>query len=526
MTIPLCLTLVGPNLIDGHDSTAGLIRALSMDRYMGHGQFLVRWSPEVNWGYGYPMFNFYPPFFSFVSALFFKIVQNMTLSINLACFFFWILSGIGMFLLAREYWGNEGGMLSSILYVYAPYHIIDLYVRGAFAEFSSFAFFPFILFSILKLSRKVSLGIFLLGIVNIFALSVAHNIMSMLFFPIAFAYIFYLYFTSNRSSWIITAISMFIIGLMLSSFFWFPAIIEKQYLNLNFLLTKHFDYHENFLSIRKLFWPFKVWTMDHISFQVGVIHTILCISLLAVVNKIFKINKFAVKGIFFFLIVSLFGIFFTLPYSHPLWEHINILNFIQFPWRILTIITFCMSFLCGGVFLLINDNKFRIIFLILIGLLAIIFYYQSSRKPVFLKIIPSVENFLALGDGEYTPKWVTIPPDKRPDQKFEIVQGKGQLGTQELLNQVNYKTHVTALEQSLLCFHTFYFPGWHVFIDGQKTQPNLDNPFGLILFSVPAGEHDIQVVFGTTFIRTIGIIISWLGVLFLFFGIIWIKKTT
>jgi len=335
LTLPICLGIFGPNLISAHDSMGGLIRAMSMDKYMEQGQFLVRWSPGVNWGYGYPMFNFYPPFFSIISVLLFHLTHSMFMAINWACVLFWILSGIGMFLLAREYWGNDGGMLCAVLYVYAPYHIIDLYVRGAYAEFSSFAFFPFLLLSILKMSRKPSLGAFLLGIGSVFGLSLTHNIMSMLFFPIAVLFILFLYSSEKKPSWILPTTSSFVIGLMMSSFFWLPALVEKKFLNLGFLMAMRYDFHNSFVSLGELFWPLNKNSVDNISFQVGIIYTLLCLASLAGLPKIFKINKQLGLTYIFFLIIGMAAIFLTLPYSGILWEYIGMLSYIQFPWRIL-----------------------------------------------------------------------------------------------------------------------------------------------------------------------------------------------
>jgi len=510
LTIPLCLGFFNSHLINAHDSMAGLIRALSMDKYMGHGQFLVRWAPGINWGYGYPMFNFYPPFFSFISVLIFKLTHNMVLSINLACTLFWMLSGLGMFLLSREFWGTEGGMLSAVLYVYAPYHIADLYVRGAFAEFSSFAFFPFLLFSILKMSRKMSLGAFLLGVGSIFGLSLTHNIMSMVFFPIAIAFVFYLYFTENRSSWIFPVLGMFVIGLMMSSFFWLPALIEKKFLNLGFLISMRYDFHKNFVSAGQLFWPFNKNVVDDLSFQIGVVHTLLCLGTLACIGKIFKVNRRLGSGYIFFLGITLAAIFLTLPYSHMFWERIKMLSFIQFPWRILAIIVFTMSFLGGSIVLLIKDPTIRNIVIIAIGLSTILIYLNSVSKPTFVNE-QKIEDFLAMGEGEYTPRWIMIPPNNAPAQKFEIVYGAGQLGQEKVVTPVESEIEFQTSETSLLCFHSFYFPGWHVYIDGRSTKPYLNNPFGVILFSVPPGDHHIRVVLGSTLIRIAAMIVSWLG---------------
>ncbi len=522
LSFPLFKSFYNPNLINAHDSMAGLIRALSMDRYMGHGQGLVRWSPDVNWGYGYPMFNFYPPFFSFISVLFFHLTHQMILAIDWACILFWGLSGIGMFLFAREYWGNEGGLLSAVLYVYAPYHIIDLYVRGAFAEFSSFAFFPFILLSILLMCRKGGgLGAFLLGVISVFGLSLTHNIMSMLFLPLAAVYMLYLYIFENRSAWIFKSAGIIAIGLMMSSFFWLPALVEKQYLTLSYLTFMRYDFHKNFITLGELFWPLNNFNVDNMSFKVGIIPTLLCVATLCRLPKIFKLNKQLGWGFIFFLVNGLLAVFLTLSNSLFLWEHIKLLSFIQFPWRILTVIVFSMSFLCGSAAILIQNPRIKVFSVAAVILLVITFSLKSNPQPTFINDVQRVEDFLALGEGEYTPKWVVIPPNGPPDRKFDVFSGEGRLAPEKMINPVHYVTKFLALQPSSLYFNSFYFPGWQVLIDGQPTDPHLDNPYGLILFNVPYGDHDIQVFFGTTPIRITGMIFSVIGLILLIGVLFW-----
>ncbi len=515
LTVPLCWRIFGNDLINAHDSMAGLIRALSMNENMGRGQWLVRWAPGINWGYGYPMFNFYPPFFSCTAVLFFQLTHHMVLAMNLSCSLFWLLSGIGMFLFAREFWGDEGGMFSAVLYLWAPYHMIDLYVRGAFAEFSSFAFFPFLLLFILKMSRNMGLGIFCLGIASVFGLSLTHNIMSMLFFPVAVAYMLFLYFTKKRSVWILWTVDAFVVGLMMSSFFWLPALVEKQFLNLDFLISMRYDFHKSFVSWAELFWPMNKDTVDGISFQVGVLHSLVALCTLIFLPRIFKISKALGFSYIFFFMVGFSAVFFSLSMSHPFWERISMLRFVQFPWRFLTIIVFAISFLCGSLGLIIRNPLIRNVLLIMAGIAAICISLNTVPKPTFVDHERTPENFLAMGEGEYTPRWIMVPPNGFPSRKFEIVHGSGQLGDEKVINPVHYETTFQAAEASALCFHSFYFPGWKVLVDGQSVDPNLKNPFGVILFFVPPGNHDIEVVFGPTGIRIMAVIISWLGFILL-----------
>jgi hypothetical protein len=46
-----------------------------------------------------------------------------------------------MYLLGKAVWGRIGGTLSAVLYLLAPYHALDIYVRGDVAEFGRMRLF-------------------------------------------------------------------------------------------------------------------------------------------------------------------------------------------------------------------------------------------------------------------------------------------------------------------------------------------------------------------------------------------------
>ena len=56
-----------------------------------------------------------------------------------------------MYLLAENIFGPVGGLLSSVFYTYAPYHLVNIYIRGAMNEAWASVFFPLILYFIKKL---------------------------------------------------------------------------------------------------------------------------------------------------------------------------------------------------------------------------------------------------------------------------------------------------------------------------------------------------------------------------------------
>jgi len=104
--------------------------------------------------FGYSWNIFYSPLTAY-APLIFKIF-NFTFTNCLKIFMFAVtlLSGITMYTFMMNVTKNKNvSLLSSILYVLAPYRITDMYIRIAVAELASFVFIPIIfdgLYSVLK----------------------------------------------------------------------------------------------------------------------------------------------------------------------------------------------------------------------------------------------------------------------------------------------------------------------------------------------------------------------------------------
>lgn len=525
-TMPLCFHLCNDRLIQSHDAMEGLIRAVCMDRYWGHGQFLVRWAPEVNFGYGSPMFDFYPPCFYYFCLVLSKMTHHIILSVNVTCVIFWLLSAAGIFLFAREFWGNAGGALSAVLYVYSPYYVQDFYVRGAFSEFSTFAVFPFLLLSVYKINQRICIRYILLGVLSSFVSTLTHG-MSMFFVIISLFYALLLFFLNKKDRqaffW---SVFVLLTGLIMSAFYWLPAIWDTRFLHLNFIISMRYDFHKNFISLAQLFsvpWD-HAKDMDGLSFSIGLAQICTLVLSFLVPLRIFKKDIRLAAHYFFFLIVGFAAILLTLPLSHVVWEHMNLLRFIQLPWRFLTIVVFAVSLLAGSSVLLFQKVNVRHLFFGLVVVFSIILpvrYYWFGNFTAIdqTALINGLSGFAFLGEGERTPKWIEAPPLAVPPQKFQVLQGQGQLSSYGSRSPIDQVVRVSAGGPLLVCFHTFYFPGWRVYIDDQETQIFPNNRYGLILFVVPQGEHALRAVFGLTPVRTAGLIISWMGIVLLLGGI-------
>jgi hypothetical protein len=75
------------------------------------------------------------------------------------------------------------------------------------------------------------------------------------------------------------------------------------------------------------------------------------------------------------------------------------------------------------------------------------------------------------------------------------------------------KVRIVAAGPVTLQFNTYDYPGWQVWLNGQRIEHRHEPPYGLITVDVPAGEHTLLLRMGSTPARTTGTIISGLALL-------------
>ena len=146
-------TLLRPGYFPMHDDQQA-IRLFEMDKCIKDGQIPCVWTPDLGYGYGYPQFNYYGPLPYYVMEVFHLGGLGFLDSVKAAFIFSVVLSALGMYLLGNALWGKWGGFLSAILFAFAPYRAVDMYVRGAAGEFWAMSVLPCIFWSILVIFKK------------------------------------------------------------------------------------------------------------------------------------------------------------------------------------------------------------------------------------------------------------------------------------------------------------------------------------------------------------------------------------
>lgn len=107
---------------------------------LAKGNLYPRWLPDANGGAGSPTFYFYPPLSFYVSGLIGLLIPTYWSIV--ACFGVALtLSGYTMLAWLRD---TKRPLLGAILFMAAPYHVLDFYSRGAQAEFLAISLLPLV----------------------------------------------------------------------------------------------------------------------------------------------------------------------------------------------------------------------------------------------------------------------------------------------------------------------------------------------------------------------------------------------
>lgn len=500
-----------------HDGQDHIARIANFCQSLSEGNLIPRWAKNLNWGYGHPVLMFLYPLPSYLACFFHRLSFDLVASTKIVFGLSFFLSGLFMYLWITALWGKEAGFISAIFYLFAPYRFVDLYIRGAIGECWAFVWPPLICWFALKLSRRFSWWYLTGGSVSLACLILSHNALSLMFLLPVLGYIAFLIY-SARQKWLsfLHHLWFLLFGFSLSAFFWLPALYEGKY-TLREIVTK--DSISGFEPFwRLLYSPWRYGGTGIFSVQLGILHW-LVIALTPYLLWRFWRKKEEMWIFLLFLFVCFWlAIFLILPPSRPLYLKFSLLQKFQFAWRFLSLAVFPPSVFAGTFVFLFKMKEIKwpvlALFLFLTSSFWIPVGFLNREESFYTSPYPGTTD-----TGESAPRWSVRFMEEYPKKSLEIIKGKGRVEeSKRLSNYRLYRVHLE--ERSRLVENTLYFPGWQVFVDGEKTEIEFQDPSwrGLVTFWVSPGRHKIELRFSETRLRTLSDLISLLGLGMLVLG--------
>jgi hypothetical protein len=458
-----------------------------------------------------------------VAAVLVFLGTSIVTAIKIAILIFTVAGGVGMYLFASKFYGRAGSLLSGCLYTFAPYHMIDVYIRSAYAEYAACSLAPYVFWAItricyenkeIKMNGELLLPLAISG--GLFALS--HNLSLIMYTPL-FA-LFYLVGLALTKNW--RSLSTLGVGVLfvfcLSAFYILPILFEKKFIQLWQLTVGGFDVFQYFTTLTSLFWGVGCSSITPFSL------TLMLLAAAAAIIKWRNLSRIIRANLCLFWVFLIGLLFFITPASVFIWKRLTFIHILQFPWRLLSPATFVLCFLAGSISFLLSDEfvKQRLIptIFLLFSVLALVVFNRVGKSAEYL-VVDDTElepaqirrlNLRATVLAEYRPRWA--PSQLKlsyPGLGLTVFDQDAQV--QEIASESikrEYQISLTKPSQATANIH--YFPGWPILDNGQVLSFKV-TPQGLMTFDLSPGDHNVQLVFRNTPVRVAGNFLSVMGVL-------------
>lgn len=511
--LPLLHIFITSDLHHTHDGLVHLPRIAAYYKALLDGQFPVRWAGDLNYGYGMPLFNFIYQLPYLIASLLIALGFGLVSAFKFTLAVSFVFSGIFMLIFSRAFFRDDKkALVVTLFYQFSPFRLVEGFIRGSFGEVYTYTFLPLVLFGLVRIFQGSVLFGFALTCLATALLVLSHNSVSLLFFGTAL--LFALLFGRNRKTRVLGILGL-LSGLLLSAFYWIPAIFEHKYTHADLFMRG--VYREHFPPFVHFFIPnptnASILQTNGVSVQIGFFHFV---SLLASLGTLIwdRGDKLLKRVASYGLLLVVLSLFFMHPLSTFVWEHLSFLRQFQFPWRFLSVVSFATAIL-SATLLAYPLFRRKIVFRYLLVLLVIstIVYWKPGLgydkvDEGYYWNFPLTTTYY----GETNVVWSAGPAVSYPKERIEIIAGEGVI--QKVSKKSNLHTFtIEATTDVSVVDKTQYFPGWRVYVDGRSVPIQFQDPNwrGLIQFSTASGYHNVRVVFEESKLRLAADLVSGLS---------------
>ena len=575
--------LVGPGIVAtraGGDSPFLVQRVQQLSTVLRAGHIPARWMPDAAHGLGYPFFHYYAALPYYLAALLSMAGAGVLWGIKLTQGLGFLLAAAAIYRLARELDAPPAGALvASAAYTFAPFHLVNVYVRGdSLSEFWAMALFPAILWALVRLSRGVTPGRIAALAASYGALALCHNISALLFSPLAGAWLLAAALarrsaaapaagalttresrslaplgttrgdeasppepplplpvlrgrvgeggtstaargTTEGPVWLLLAGgSALLLGLLISAWFWAPALRDQPLVQLQDQTTGYFHYSGHFRSA-DLVQPSPIHdyaiTGERDPFSAGLAQVAVA-ALGLVVLGVSAVRRRRLDAMAAMAVLTAVATTWLItPSSAWMWDHLPLLPYAQFPWRLLSVQALGLALLASCAPRALRGRGATVAALLLSVALAVagLAGLRVDRLPlrasdVTTQRVAFYESYSGnLGTTvrhEYLPATMVPRPYTSARQLASeharpLALSGGVRDARLIERGPTHQAWDLDLEApSLLAFHLTAFPGWRATVDGAPQPVESIYGLGLVGVRLDAGRHEVRLAFGAT----------------------------
>jgi uncharacterized membrane protein len=515
----------------GHDFEFHAASWLDVAGQWKEGIIFPRWTEWANHGFGEPRFIFYPPLswllapamsfvvrWSYVPIAFIVLVQTF--------------AGFSAFLLACRLLPERGALFGAVCYAANPNALLIVYMRSDYAELLASAFFPLLFLAALHLARILDipprcktrpLVPFSLLFAAVWLSNAPAGVMATYSVALLFGWAA---LTERSCKPLARGMAGMALGFALSGFYLVPAAYEQRWVNIaqalssgllpsqNFLYTVIFDAEHTFFN----------WIASTIA-----IAMILIAGLAALAARRGDPQggpgAEQTRAWRALLLLAVAATALMLRPSSFLWQILPKLRFVQFPWRWMSILAVPFSYFVAAAVV-----KRRLAWIWISAVMAVlvgtgVFLVRQTWWDA--DDIPTLRTAMAQGEGfEGTDEYDPLGDDHynlpavAPQARMLPLLGGPDLISQPRI-QIDRWTaedreiRVTSPVDARLALRLVNYPAWRAEVNGQAVAPESQRgeDADQMVLALPAGESNVKVRFTRTPDRTLGGVLSLLGLL-------------
>ncbi len=512
--------LLHPGLYTSHDISHQMIRIYYYFQAVNEGRFLPDWISQLANGYGYPLFffSYHIPWIAGIPLL--KVGFDIPNTIKILFFLSFLFSGIFMFFFVKSLLKNSlAAFLSSIIYMWNPYHFLIILVGASMGIAFIFVFLPLIFLGINLTRENKNWGVVILAL-GILGIVLSHTMHAVFLSPIILMFALWSFFnTGSKINFLRKLFFGLLLGLLISSFYLIPAINYNDAISVHKVEAVSKLYERNFVDFKQLIysrWGYSAISNNakdgELSFQVGIIQwiSILGLSLLIVFRRLAKINQ---KLGVYLLIGFTISIFLMLDITKPIWDFLEKFIFLDFPFRLILPCMFIASIFTA--IILVSFKKNVQIIILFTFLFIALYTNRNHLNVVEYKSILIPDSFLSDITSNGADEYLPVNADRKllykPNHYIE--------GEALSASNIKYTTNSIAFDlkaekDASASVSQFYFPGQKLYVDGKIKDFNIDKQ-GRINFYALEGKHSILVKYEGTPLTSFSKYLSIIGIIVL-----------
>jgi hypothetical protein len=506
-------------------------------RQFTHGNLHPHWAFSPAYNAGDPRFVFYPPLSWTIGAILGLLMPWSWTPIA----YTWLAltaAGLALYRLAREFSTPHAALIAAAFYLVNPYTLFTAYERTAYSELLAAAWIPLLLLGILR--KRVTVPGIAIPVALLWLTNDPDAVMGC--YALALLTLIRLFVPNKNSTTepqptsrfqlAATAVVGVLLGLGLSSFYLVPATYERRYVQIAAIfaagthIENHFLFHHTANPVHNAI----INTASFIAIALLLL-TAVAIAMAAHHSSppSSKERGARLPSNLLFLLAALTIIvaFLLTSISDPLWQHLPELRFLQFPWRLLTILAAVLSLaaalaLAPLMIKLIPTIAFSLALAALLAFPGFHLFHQycPAEKSVSGILVRFRANSGSIPSGEYTPIAASNQFLSHANPPYWLIPNQlADVNTSSPANSTPGSAPSSLILNSprpqILVLNLRDYPGWRITLNQTVLTSRLHRNDGLIAIPISAGLTHMAITYGRTIDQLLGVILSILSLVLL-----------